>query len=1167
MKFKVLILLLAAFSSTYCQSISCEYELRGEQYVCYLNVNNPNGYDNFTQIEGNHLPGYDDNRVTSIIKRANSVTRNVPQILCTQFPSTHIIDLSSLNIAEVSENSFRGCRSLNWLRLYENMISELPENLLSLNSRLNYLNIEKNLLETLPENFLENQFELENINMAVNPLKNLPAGLFRNVRKLRILYLRRGNLTALHPAWFENLSNLQNLDLSQNPLNQTIPADTFKNLHLLTRLSMNSCGIPTLNPLWFHNMTNLHYLSIYSNQLSTIPSNAFINSPGLTNIDFGVNRIREISPNAFTNLTNLKTLGLEYNQLTRLHSRWFDDKPVLNDIYLDFNQLTTVPVGVFSQLPSLTRLGLWGNRLRTIHRSSFGSLDRLEFLDVDDNLINSVDENFLRETRRLIYFYFDGNICASGWFLNFANNRDKIIREFERCIRNSEFVIERTTEAGSNYNFIRGFMPGMHVEVNSDEEVTISLTSFDVAWNPMVEIAISNQTVRITRSQVTQVAIVPSQGVFRPGAWNSFRIIWAKNVVLVFEDDEEFPFIAYTMEDRFVVNFIGLRSQRSRASCLKSVEMDIKVFIVLIAFIGSALSQSLSCNYALRQNSQYMCNLQINNPNGFDNFTQIEGFHYPGMNNVFVTAIVRNATGSISRNVPRVICSQFPHATFIDLSYLEIEDVDENAFRGCKNLDWLRLYNNRIARLPDNVFMYNRHLTYIDLERNLLTTLPENTFANQLALEALDLNNNPIANLPTGIFRNLWNLEFLYLRNTGISAVNSRWFDSLFNLFYFDMSNNNITQVIPNDAFRNLVSLESFDLSYSNIRFMNPEWFQSMARLHYVFMSNNILQTIPSNPFVNSPSIYVLDFGSNHIREISPNAFSNMPNLQALSLENNQLARLSPRWFDGKPHLDAIYLNANRITSVPVGIFSELPALRTLDLGTNNIRTIHRSSFGSSINLGYLNIEKNQINAVDESFLRDARRLTYLYFYDNVCGTGSYYDFANSIDVFIRSFERCIRNFGFVSERTTEAGSNYNFVQGMNPGSFLEISSSQEARVALTGFNIIWNPMLEIVFGSDLIRIVRNQDEDVAVVPNQNLFRLDAWNSYRITWVRNVISIFEGNDEFPFIAYTMRDFYPVNFMGLRSEHSQATWIIEPLRIPPPNQGPNPPNPGPNPQEA
>ncbi|KAL7051775.1 hypothetical protein ACKWTF_004615 [Chironomus riparius] len=567
MKVKVLIVLLAIFGSSYSQSISCDYELRGENYVCYLHVDNPNGFDNFTRIEGNHLPGFTDNSVTAIIKIIlNSTTRNVPQILCSQFPNTNIIDLTSLNIKEVGENSFRGCRSLNWLRLYGNSISELPENLLTLNNRLDYLDIERNSLETLPENFLENQLEIDIIHMGLNPLKNLPAGLFRNLRRLRILYLRKANLTALNPAWFENLINLQNLDLSKNPIDQTIPSDIFQNLHRLERLNIDTCGIQTFNPLWFQNLTNLRYLSMWSNQLSTIPSNSFMSSPGLINIDFGNNRIREISPNAFANLTNLQTLGLESNRLTRLHPRWFDDKPVLDSIYFDYNNLTSVPVGIFSQLSSLTRLGLWGNRIRTINRNSFGSLDRLTFLDLDDNLINSVDEWLLRETRSLMYFYFDDNVCASGWFLNFANNREIFLREFEGCMRNFEFVSERSTEAGSNYNFIRGLNPGMYVEVNSDEEVTISLTSFDIAWNPMVEIAISNQTVRIIRSQVTQAAIVPSEGVFRPGAWNSYRIIWARNIVLVFENEDEFPFIAYTMEDRFVVNFIGLRSQRSRAS-------------------------------------------------------------------------------------------------------------------------------------------------------------------------------------------------------------------------------------------------------------------------------------------------------------------------------------------------------------------------------------------------------------------------------------------------------------------------------------------------------------------------------------------------------------------------------------------------------------------------
>lgn len=98
-----------------------------------------------------------------------------------------------------------------------------------------------------------------------------------------------------------------------------------------------------------------------------------------------------------------------------------------------------------------------------------------------------------------------------------------------------------------------------------------------------------------------------------------------------------------------------------------------------------------------------------------------------------------------------------------------------------------------------------------------------------------------------------------------------------------------------------------------------------------------------------------------------------------------------------------------------------------------------------------------------------------------------------------------------------------------------EINSSVEARIALTSFNIAWNPIIEIVFSSDTIRIIRNQNTEVVVVPNQGIFRSGQWNDYRITWARNVVLVFEGNDEFPFIAYTMEDFMNVNFYGLRSQ--------------------------------
>lgn len=121
-------------------------------------------------------------------------------------------------------------------------------------------------------------------------------------------------------------------------------------------------------------------------------------------------------------------------------------------------------------------------------------------------------------------------------------------------------MIERTTEAGNAFSFTRGFLPGMHVEVNAEIEASIALTPFEVAWIPMVEIVFNNDTIRIIRNQDNQVAIVPNLGLFIPGGGNRFRVSWFRQVVAVFDGNDPFPFISYTMEDWVPISFMGIRS-------------------------------------------------------------------------------------------------------------------------------------------------------------------------------------------------------------------------------------------------------------------------------------------------------------------------------------------------------------------------------------------------------------------------------------------------------------------------------------------------------------------------------------------------------------------------------------------------------------------------------
>lgn len=79
--------------------------------------------------------------------------------------------------------------------------------------------------------------------------------------------------------------------------------------------------------------------------------------------------------------------------------------------------------------------------------------------------------------------------------------------------------------------------------------------------------------------------------------------------------------------------------------------------------------------------------------------------------------------------------------------------------------------------------------------------------------------------------------------------------------------------------------------------------------------------------------------------------------------------------------------------------------------------------------------------------------------------------------------------------------------------------------------------MIEIFIGStnntrSVIRI--NDETNVVTVPTPNIIRSDQWNDFRVTWAQQNVLVFSGNDTFPFMSYTMQDFVPVNFYGLRA---------------------------------
>jgi len=89
------------------------------------------------------------------------------------------------------------------------------------------------------------------------------------------------------------------------------------------------------------------------------------------------------------------------------------------------------------------------------------------------------------------------------------------------------------------------------------------LTSFNFLWNPSVEIVIgtnNNTLSAVIRNQDTEAVVARSPNIIRPGQWTGLRVTWANHVILVTREEQNYPFLAYNLQDIFPVQFYGLRS-------------------------------------------------------------------------------------------------------------------------------------------------------------------------------------------------------------------------------------------------------------------------------------------------------------------------------------------------------------------------------------------------------------------------------------------------------------------------------------------------------------------------------------------------------------------------------------------------------------------------------
>ncbi|XP_070507779.1 carboxypeptidase N subunit 2-like [Chironomus tepperi] len=591
--------------------------------------------------------------------------------------------------------------------------------------------------------------------------------------------------------------------------------------------------------------------------------------------------------------------------------------------------------------------------------------------------------------------------------------------------------------------------------------------------------------------------------------------------------------------------------------------------------------QTLDCVYndvTIGATNYYACYLNIYNPLGFDNFTTIDGAHLDGRTDEDVTAILGNPT-SKTLNIPRILCSMFSNALYLDYSWLEILSVGENELRSCRGLETILLRGNKIADVHVNAFSNNLRLININFEYNQLQTLPEGVFRNLLNLHTLELSNNPFSLIPGGLFNGLTSLKRLHMESTRITELNHQWFTALEGLHRLIVSNNLITE-LREDILISLKELRLFDISgnrlYDNIapgvfRFstnlihliltetritkLNLLWFQNFQNLSSLYVNSNEIASIPDNIFENSnlTTLKIFNLGNNQLTEstIPENLFTGLPNLINLRMNRNRIERLNPKWFEGLSQLQSLDVSYNRIDELPAGIFSSIEGITELNFENNQLKTINRNFFGNLSNLTLLNLDRNSVNAIDERIFEDAMSLNVLYMWNNKCLNERFFNFATNRALFLTRLGNCMNNFRYIVDASTIPGDEYTFFSAPSPGIQFRVNSRHVIHIALSHCDFPTHPMVEIVIGccnNQRTRIVRNNSTDVAIVLSPGILNLDSWTGFRITWANNVILVYKEGQSYPYIAYTMEDYFQINFFGIRSILSDANWSIQPVEF-------------------
>ncbi|KAJ8886139.1 hypothetical protein PR048_012348 [Dryococelus australis] len=313
---------------------------------------------------------------------------------------------------------------------------------------------------------------------------------------------------------------------------------------------------------------------------------------------------------------------------------------------------------------------------------------------------------------------------------------------------------------------------------------------------------------------------------------------------------------------------------------------------------------------------------------------------------------------------------QLKAVNIIKITYTNLQNISEHAFRNLVMLNVLNLSMNHLQHLHPDTFVTNKQLRTLSLRGNPLSLPkdPKTVFLNMSSLTFLDISQCGVSELQNSTFSHLQSLEVLLLASNQLQNIDNGTFAGLDMLQDLDLSGNYIRELNPH-AFDSNTELTALYLNDNPIASLEGICIPHLLHLE---MINTKLTTVSEKTFLGFPSIINLNLMGNRIVSIHENAFTNMPELLYVDLSRNNLkGPLSGNLFAKSFKLETLSLSENPdMKNLPSsGFQGQFSEFYKLDLHGCGLISLDRNSFRGMNHLTALNLSSNALEEIRSGIL------------------------------------------------------------------------------------------------------------------------------------------------------------------------------------------------------